>query len=237
MLLPTPRRLHAATFTGLLLALLVGCASRESAPNISGKAPNVNFSGHWEMNYAESDNVNQQLNAMVRELNRSVAREQSLRRESGSLSSGTTSYRSNSPQAILGLAELAELITRSQILEIRQDDQRMRVHRDQDFALSCDYAGREPAPSYSMLGMEICGWDGHQMVFSTALADQNLRIVHRLSLGAQGKKLMISTTVGSGQVSQNLTINRVFDRFDPADLGYECEMTMTRGRVCSTTRK
>jgi len=218
-----------------LAALLTACGTnpQRSAPATTPKP--VNMAGHWEMNFTESDDVNRQLNAMVRELNRTIAREQALSRSDArsgpALSVGGGR---NTPQAILGLAQLGEVITRSQLLEITQDANRVRIHRDQDFALACDYSDTAPVPDQSSLGTEICGWDAHQLVFSAALRDEGLRIVHRFSLGGQGNKLLVSTSISSAQVSEALTINRVFDRYDPSQLGYQCEMTMTRGRVCRT---
>ncbi len=83
------------------------------------------------------------------------------------------------------------------------------------------------------LGSEVCGWDVHQLVFRILLPE-GLSIQHRMTLAEDGERINIATTVVSDQVSYPFTLNRVYNRFEPAEAGYTCTQTFSRGRVCTT---
>jgi len=225
----------------LLCLCLVGCASepkkRAPVPNRTDHA--VDFSGFWELDYGQSDNIQVNLNGLVRD----VQKQNRQRAQTGSVyqqaaggmivgGPGTT----NSGASILGLAQMADLVTQSQLMEIVQDEHHIKVKREEDFALTCEFYLGQYHTVETPLGKEICGWDRHQLVFKMVLPE-GLTIQHIMSLGPNGQWLNIATTVISDRVTSPFTVNRVYARYEPTDNGYSCKMTISRGRVCTTESK
>lgn len=199
----------------------------------------VDFSGFWELDYSQSDNIQVNLNAMVRELQKqSQQRAQATgvyQQSGGGMligGPGTT----NAGASIIGLAQMAEMITESQLLEITQDEYKIRVKRELDFALSCEFYPGQYHTVETPLGKEICGWDRHQLIFRILLPE-GLTILHVMSLGPDRQWINIATTVTSDQVTTPFTVNRVYARYQPQDNGYSCKMTISRGKVCTTEAK
>lgn len=226
---PTVRSLFLCA--PLLAALLAACSNQQ--PNLSGSSRQpVNFTGHWEMNYAQSDNIQARLNALVRELRKRDERRGATQGEVGgpAIAIGGSS---NNNASVIGLAQMADMITQSALVTIDQDEEGIQVKREGNFALDCQFAGPDAYRVDSPLGRELCGWDGHQLVFTLLLPD-GLSIRHRLTRSQDGLNLNIATTVVSDQVSFPFTLNRVYTLFEPGATGYRCEMTVTRGRVCTT---
>lgn len=216
--------------------LLSGCGSSPSkkAALQGDNTRAVNFSGSWEMDYSQSDNTQEKLDSIIREMNR-----QAERRAKGNMRQGSGSgividaAGTNSGSSIIGLVRLTDLITQAPLLEITQDDEQIRVKREQEFDLTCEFHPGKTHAVETPFGTEICGWNGHQLVFGLKLPD-GLSMQHVMTMGAAGQKLNVATTVTSSQVSFPFTLNRVFNRFEPGDDGIRCEMTLTRGRVCTT---
>lgn len=232
--MPSPRSLLNFCLLSLCTCLLLACSGLGQREGQVQAAKRVDFSGSWELDYSQSDNIQAKLSSMVRELRRQAER----RAQAGGyqqggavLSAGGSG--SNSGESIIGLARMAELITSSNLLEIEQDVHRIKVKREENFALRCDF----PAAGYNTvetpLGTESCGWNSHQMVFRIMLPE-GLSIQHVMTLGPEGQRLNIATTVVSDRVSYPFTLNRVFNRFVPGAIGFSCKMTLTRGRVCTT---
>jgi hypothetical protein len=227
---------RAAAFL-LLSVVLCGCAGAPPKPRSTLQGDNtqaVDFSGSWEMDYSQSDNAQQKLDSMVRELNREAER-RARGLQQGPVGSGMYmgNMGPNSGESILGLVRLADLITQSPLLEIKQDPHKIQVEREEDFALTCEFYAGKLRTAETPFGTEICGWNGHQLVFKLLLPD-GLRIQHVMTMGAAGQKLNIATTVATDQVSFPFTLNRVYNRFEPGESGFKCEVTVTRGRVCTT---
>jgi hypothetical protein len=232
-----PNRFLLALSASICLCL-AGCGSQpqqgRAVVNQTDKA--VNFSGFWELDYSKSDNIQVNLNALVRDL-----RQQSQQRAqaAGVYQQGMPGViiggpgDTNSGASIIGLAQMADLITQSQLLEIEQDQHKIKVKREEDFALTCEFYPGQYHTVETPLGREICGWDRHQLIFKTLLPE-GLTIVHVLSLGPDGQWLNIATTVISDRVTSPFTVNRVYARYEPQDTGYSCKMTISRGRVCTT---
>ena len=192
----------------------------------------VDFSGAWELDYSQSDNIQARFDTMMREL-----RHQAERRARGGTNQGPVISSGSgggiSGESILGLAQMAELVTRSQLLDIKQDDHTVQVKREENFALDCEFYAGQLHSVQTPLGSEVCGWDDHQLVFRVILPE-GLTIQHRLTLGPQGQRLNIASTVFSSQVSYPFTLNRVYNRYDPDSGGIRCKQTISRGRVCTT---
>lgn len=219
--------------TAFCLAACTQTTQQRTAP--SAAAP-VDFSGHWELNFAQSDNVQAQMGALMRNLRQQAERQAAMRSERGGrggpgvvIGGGGT----DSAPSVIGLARMAELITESQLFEVEQSRTRIQVNREGNFALTCDFLRQATSVRDLGVGREACGWDGSQLVFRIALPE-GLSIRHRFSLAPSGDQLGVYTTVFSDRVSSPFSVQRVYNRFEPGERGYRCEMTVTRGRVCTT---
>jgi hypothetical protein len=229
--------LRSATTLLLACVLLYGCGSPPAQrPGLQGgNAQAVDFGGSWELDYSQSDNTQQKLDSVVGELNRAAERRAQGNMQQGPVGGGFIMGGSgpNSGVSILGLARMADLITQSPLLEIVQNEHKILVKREEDFALSCEFYTGQYRKVETPFGIEACGWDAHQLVFKVLLPD-GLSIQHVMTIGAAGQKLNIATTVVSDQVSFPFTLNRVYNRFEPGDSSFQCQETLSRGRVCTT---
>jgi hypothetical protein len=217
------------------ILLLCACGSQQKTVLEGENTQTVDFSGSWELDYSQSDNIQAKLDSLVRDLRRQAARSQQ-----GNMSQGPGSAMvigpagtANSGASIVGLAQMSELITRSSLLEVEQSEHKIKVKREENFALTCEFHAGQYHMVETPLGSESCGWNSHQLVFKIYLPE-GLSIQHVMSQGPEGQKLNIATTVVSDQVSYPFTLNRVYQRFVPGNSGYRCKMTLTRGRVCTT---
>ena len=225
-------RLLLSTGLGVGLLAMAGLATGQSINRVApAPAGNTDFSGAWELDYSASDNARDELNRLVRELRRRMERQSQGGNRGPNVSIGGAG--SNSGNAIMGLAEMADMITESTLLDIEQDENLLQVKREGNFALVCEYYGGESTIVKTPMGSETCGWSGHQMVFRIFLPE-GLSVQHVLTLGPSGQRLNIATTVRSDYVSWPFTLNKVFNRYDPEAGGIRCEQTLTRGRVCTT---
>jgi hypothetical protein len=211
----------------VLCLLLLACSNEKVKPQIA--ADPVDMSGNWELDYARSDNLQARFNSMVRELREQTARNSNNERNRASVGATVGS----SQESLLGLAQMAELITESQLLDIEQDRVAIRVKREGNFSLSCDYGPDAPVQTHYGLGSERCFWDGQQLVFEIRLPD-GLDIVHRLSISSTGSTLAIVTSLYSTRVAAPFTVRRIYRRYTPGSSGYRCTETLSRGRVCTT---
>lgn len=223
-------RLNPGTALALLAAFgLAACAGDPTLRAPVREPSPVDLSGHWELNFGQSDNIQSRLNTLVRDLQRRGQRAAGLGSERGGLVLG--GGRDSAP-SVIGLARMADLITGSQLLEVDQDRTSVRIEREGNFALSCEFF-RDGQVEDLGVGREACRWDGSRLVFLISLPE-GLSIRHRVAVRDDGEQLGIVTTVFSDQVSQPFTVRRVYDRFEPGAAGYRCETTLTRGRVCTT---
>jgi hypothetical protein len=229
-----PIKIVALLLTGCLL--LVSCSSGGGGSSkkvvLQGQSSdNVDFTGSWELDYSKSDNIQTKLDSMVRELQRQAERRSQGGNQGAMMVGGSGG--ANSAPSIIGLAQMSDLITRSPLLKIKQSEHEIKVNREENFALSCEFYAGQFQDVETPLGTEICGWNGHQFVFKILLPE-GLSIQHVMTLASSGGRLNIATTVVSDMVSYPFTLNRVYNRFVPGGSGFSCKMTLTRGRVCST---
>ena len=215
----------------LLIALASACASqppkRPPAPIKQKPIMPVNFSGSWERNYSRGGDIQENITRLARKLNRSA---QGAGSPNGRRNPVFTSS-SPSLGPIISMARLAESITRSDTLLIEHDIQKITVDRQEDFALTCEFSNSTAQVFESMLGTELCGWDGTKMAFHMALPD-DLTITHRLTLSEDGQELNVATTITSPITRTPYTLNRFYYRFEPLPSPYDCEQTLSRKRVC-----
>jgi len=219
-------------------ALLSACSGNSSKPALQAEnTDTIDFSGSWELNYGQSDNIQTKLDSLVRDLQRQAERRNNANSGMNQGSAGASLMvgggGANSGASIIGLARMSELITRSSLLTIVQDEERINVKREETFALTCDFFPGEFRTVETPFGTETCGWNGHQLLFRIRLPE-GLSIQHVMTLGPEGERLNIATTVVSDQVSYPFTLNRVYNRFLPGSSGYRCKQTLSRGRVCTT---
>lgn len=212
----------------LLVSGLGGCASNEVPEPTVAPAP-MDMSGHWEVDYAYSDNLQARYAALMRQVREEGARRQ-LAAERGRpmVASG-----GSSAEAVVALAQMAELVTGSQLLEVEQDRVSIRIEREGNFSLSCDYGSGGVVRNDYGVGRETCFWDGSQLVFHIELPE-GLDIEHRLAVAADGQSLGIVTRLYSSAVSAPFSLRRIYRRYEPGKAGYRCTETLTRGRVCTT---
>ena len=219
------------SLAALCLLCLAACGSQEPRSVLNQPASAVDLSGFWELNYSQSDNIQARLNTLVRELRKRSGPPSGPYQQPGMIVSGPGG--TNSGASIIGLAQMADLITQSQLLEVEQDKHSIKVKRELDFALTCEFYMGEYQTVETPLGKEICGWSGHQLIFKTLLPE-GLIIQHVLTVGPDRQWLNVATTVTSDRVTSPFTVNRVYQRYQPQDNGYTCKMTISRGRVCTT---
>lgn len=212
---------------GLLLA---GCSSQR-VPEAAGFAPArpVALSGAWEIDHARSDNIQQQFNAIARQLQREAERRAKAAERGQSISPIPTT----SGRDLYALAEMAELITAPTLLDVVQTDSEIRLKRENSFALICRTDQPPPVVSVSPFGEERCGWDGHQLFFDIDLPD-GLTIRHRVSRPVLADFLVIETAVYSPVVREPFVVRKVYNRYDPSKAGYRCTQTLSKGIVCTT---
>jgi hypothetical protein len=194
----------------------------EAAPSHAGNL--TNFAGNWEKNYQLSDDFNTKFQLYVADVLRRVTQgNPELAARGGFGLDG---------EAINGLARFAEELTRMPILDIAQDEQGITVQRQEDFALRCRYRDRLYVRDSSPFGNELCGWNNDKLVFNMDLPG-GLSIVHQFSLSPDAAQLNVTTTVSSDLVAVPVIISNYYTRYINNDRFYDCELTLTRNRVCS----
>lgn len=214
----------------LLLSSLPACVQQkpaidESMRRVEGPLP-ANFAGSWQRNYARDDDVNRALQQAWYDLARSTP-------DRYDAAAGMSAPSQRDADAVVALARLAELITRPDDITIVQNDQEIRVEREDDFSLVCRFANGRSQPVENPGGAEICGWDGRDLVSQLTLAD-GLKILHRFTISDDGDELRVVTTVSSPSSRVPFTLQRFFRRFERPQSQFHCVETLTMKRVCST---
>lgn len=218
----------------LLVSLLAACSSSEPPLPRQRTASAVDFSGAWEVDYSQSENIRESFDVLLRELQRQAERQNRNMQQGGGTLSGSGAT-GNGGASLYALARMAEIVTEPQLLDVTQSDTEVTIKREGSFALTCEFHPGKLDTSESPLGREVCGWDDHQLVFQIYLPD-GLAIYHRLTLGPDGERLQIATTLRSDQVSWPFNIDRVYRRYDPNSTGIRCKQTLSKGKVCTTER-
>lgn len=213
----------------LLLLILAGCETPGPEPARYARADPVDMTGNWEVDYSRSDNIQRQFNTIIRQLQQEAER----RARAAERGQSYTGPPLSSGRDLLALAEMAEIITAPQLLEVIQTDNTVRVKRENSFALICVVDRPAPIITETPFGTEQCGWDGHQLFFDISLPD-GLAIRHRLTRSAFADALVLQTAVYSPTVREPFVVNRVYTRFDPNKAGYRCTQTLSKGTVCTT---
>lgn len=198
----------------------------------------LDFSGSWEKDFRRSDNWEDELGRTLR-----VRQEAAARQRAGGAASLSSSLppisigNLNLPRArgrganIVDLARLAEYISRQSTMEITQTRDEIRIERRGEAALVCglDYEVEETFANQH--GVEVCGWDGQQLVFQIMLPG-DLVIWHRFSVSADQQLLNLITGISS-RGGESFDLIQAFNRYDAPSDEFDCAQTLSRGRVCS----
>ena len=216
-------------FLAGLIALSLGCSGDPVKQEITRVVSPVDMSGHWEMDYAKSDNLQNQLNAVARQIRREAARREQLAKEGRGFAGGPLPGRRD----LITLARLAEIITEPTLLEVVQAAGRARVKRENSFALVCETDGSKISVTMDLLGEQRCGWDSSQLFFMLTL-QEGLQVTHRLSRSNDSDVLLMVTSVETPDTKFPLIVSQYFKRYDPQSLGFICERSLTKGKICTT---
>jgi hypothetical protein len=216
----------------LLSLALAGCAQSSVTPvTDDSRQPLHDFSGHWEVDFSASDTVPGQIMAGLKRSRRNMERRSSG--VTGSAGGVGVLVGGGSGSSLMAVADMVELVTEPQLLEIRQTEREVQIRRENSFALICDLSGTPPVVTTTVAGRETCVWSGRELRFRLELAE-GLRIEHQLLLSADRSTIAFTTGVASSQVRDPLTVRKLFTRYDPSREVYRCSETVTRGRVCTT---
>jgi len=217
----------------IVAVLLLGsCFNVQRASLESEPHPQVDFSGSWQLDYRLSEDLYAKIETLQRiaiSNAQSAAASASVGHRGPAIT--VNNYPVNNVRAIVSLGQMADVISRTTVLEIEQSGEEIEITRKDDFPLTCSFYGGSAVPIEDALGAELCGWDYHQLVFRIDLPD-GFRIHHRLTLAPEGDKLNIATTVQSRSLPQPFTLNRVYQRFVPLPSEFECETTVSKGKSC-----
>lgn len=223
------RRLLGATALTTLLILVAACNTDPVQQEITRVASPVDMTGNWELDYAKSDNLQDQLNAVARQIRLEAARREQLAKEGRGFAGAPLPGRRD----LITLARLAEIITEPTLLEVIQAEGRIRVKRDNSFALVCETDGSEVSVTTDLLGEQRCGWDSSQLFFMLNL-QEGLEVTHRLSQSGEGDMLLLVTSVDTPNTRFPLIVRQFYKRYDPENLGFQCERSLTKGKICTT---
>ena len=228
-----------ARYIGLMLSalLLAGCASTPESDTASRINEEVEYdvvdmSGNWEKDYQLSDDFQTEFNLYMFDIQRRITGQQDGLNRGPTVGIGSAA---GNMESIVGLARFTEEITRMPVLEIEQDRARVRIDRENDFSLFCEFINRQTATTRTPFGAEQCGWNGEQLLFQLVLND-GLRIFYQVTLSPDASQLNITTTVSSDQVSTPMTISNYYRRYEIEDDDIDCVLTLTRNNVCSRRR-
>ena len=190
--------------------------------------PASDLSGHWEVDYAQSESIQTQINARFREVQREIRRQQDAL-EKGARYQGRPV---GDVDTLIALAKMAGLVTEPSVLTIAQDQRRLHIERDNSFALICRLDD-ESGAVVSQLGAEWCWWDGQQWHFAVQLPE-GLVIEHRFVISEDREALAQRTVMSVKGTGTQLEVMRVFARYDNTNRGYRCTDTLSKGLVCTT---
>ncbi|MDB9950487.1 hypothetical protein OAD56_03700 [Gammaproteobacteria bacterium] len=198
----------------------------------------LDFGGFWEKDYRRSDNWQDELTRKMRLRQEAAARQggnpgATARVSVPPISIGNINLNGGRGRgaSIVDLARLAEYISRQTTLRIDQTRDEIRIERRGDSSLVCGTGWQVVQTFTSSYGVEACGWDGQQLVFQTMLPD-DLIVVHRFSVSSDGLLLNLITSVIS-KGSESFDLRQAFNRYDAPRAEFDCEQTLSRGRVCS----
>ena len=220
----------AKRLTGMAIAmtlLLSACQSNE-LQTPTRKIVRADFSGSWEMDFSLNDSVEAKLDAYFYRLRRQLARQSNNRQYE---SRADIPINNSTARTVIAMAQFVERISRTQVMDISQTYADIVIERENTFTLNCEFAEAGLQVRNNPFGTEVCGWDGHQLIFHLKLPE-GLAVQHRMTLSSDGSQLNVATTMISDRAPEPFTLNRSYSKFERRDRGYECEQTVEKGKVC-----
>ena len=221
------RRLQYTAATLIVAgSLLLAACTQQPQPQQNFRQPvRADFSGSWEMDYSLNDDVQSRLENYFYRMRRAAERQnpqRGLDRRIGPPGGAST---------VVAMARFVEQITRIVVMDIEQTYNAIHIDREGTFSLDCEFGDDKPQIYENRFGTEVCGWDGHQLVFRLSLPE-GMSLQHRLTLSRDGQQMNIATTVMLAQAPEPFTLNRAYMRFEGLPQ-HNCEQTVSRGKVCS----
>jgi hypothetical protein len=190
----------------------------------------ANLDGSWERDYSRGSDVHYELRKLYNQMSRAAQQRAAGGPYGGSSDVGISARDASSIQA---LAQLADEITRPDVLTISQNEYEIVVGRKDDFAMLCEFFGGVSKGTESVYGSEVCGWDQDQLVSYLTLPD-GLTVIHRFTISDDGNYLRVVTTVASTTSRLPFTLSRFYRKFEPTKSEFNCVETLSMKRVCST---
>ena len=218
----------ATAIAALLLSSACGHNPRQS--EAFRQPVRADFSGAWEMDYSLNDDVRARLENYLYRLRKAAERQSTQR--GIEVRGGIPGGYSGSAATVADMARFVEQVSRITVIEIAQTYDTVHIEREGTFSLDCHFGDDRPQTHDNRFGREICGWDGHQLVFRLSLPE-GMVLQHRLTLSADGQQMNIATTLRLQQAPEPFTLNRAYMRFDGLPRNFNCEQTVSRGKVCS----
>ena len=231
--------LLASIIATLCLTLSISAFSQDSLPQLDLDLPlRLDFSGSWEKDFRRSDNWEDELSRTLRIRQESTARQQSSpgstrRRSTPPISIGNVNLpRSRGRGAnIVDLARLAEYISRHSIIDIVQTRDEISIERSGEAALICGVEYKLQQTFANEHGVEVCGWEGQQLVFQIMLPD-DLIIMHRFTVSSNQRVLNLLTSIFS-KGGEPFNLIQAFNKYEAPRDEFNCIQTLSRGQVCS----
>ena len=223
----------------LCLTLSVSAFSQDSLPQLDLDLPlRLDFSGSWEKDFRRSDNWEDELTRTLRIRQESAVRQQSSPGSSRSRSAPPISIGNlNLPRSrgrganIVDLARLAEYISRHSVVDIIQTRDEISIERNGEATLICGVESERQQTFSSEHGVEVCTWDGPQLVFQIMLPD-DLTIMHRFTVSSDKLVLNILTSIYS-KGGDPFNLIQAFNKYEAPRDEFNCIQTLSRGQVCS----
>ncbi|PCI75793.1 MAG: hypothetical protein COB20_12045, partial [SAR86 cluster bacterium] len=132
---------------------------------------------------------------------------------------------------IVDLARLAEYISRQSTLDIVQTRDEIRIERNGEAALICGVEYELKQTFANEHGVEVCGWDGQQLVFQIMLPD-DLIIMHRFTVSSNQLVLNLLTSIYS-KGGEPFNLIQAFNKYETPRDEFNCIQTLSRGQVCN----
>ena len=223
----------------LCLTLSLSAFSQDSLPQLDLDLPlRLDFSGSWEKDFRRSDNWEDELSRTLRIRQESATRQQSSPGSSSGRSALPISIGNvNLPRSrgrganIVDLARLAEYISRHSIIDIIQTRDEISIERNGEAALICGVEYKLQQTFANEHGVEVCAWEGQQLIFQITLPD-DLIIIHRFTVSSNQRVLNLLTSIFS-KGGEPFNLIQAFNKYEAPRDEFNCIQTLSRGQVCS----
>ena len=223
----------------LCLTLSISAFSQDSLPQLDLDLPlRLDFSGSWEKDFRRSDNWEDELSRTLRIRQESATRQQSSPGSSSGRSALPISIGNvNLPRSrgrganIVDLARLAEYISRHSIIDIIQTRDEISIERNGEAALICGVEYKLQQTFANEHGVEVCAWEGQQLIFQIRLPD-DLIIIHRFTVSSNQRVLNLLTSIFS-KGGEPFNLIQAFNKYEAPRDEFNCIQTLSRGQVCS----